>query len=215
MGKRNKKRQEGEYQPSQQFDTTFKDWIRKSAAEILPLFLPDMVYEGPLDVEIIKPTMRTDRVFKVTSKELGEVNIVDVEFQVSFDPRLASRLLAYNAVLYHEYQVPVNSIVIYPFKTTKAGSPLVVGRGKKLITFDFVEIALYEENAQDYVDEHIFAMYPMLPTMQNADHILSQRAMDELEKHLHGHEGTFAERFVWMELVLDRTETISLPEKER
>src|SRR5579864_3444963 len=118
--RKRKKLQEGEQQPSQQFDTTFKDWIRKSAAEILPLFLPDAVYEGALDVEIIKPTMRTDRVFRVTFTDRGEVNIIDVEFQVALDPRLASRLLVYNAVLHHEYQVPVISIVIYPFKTTKA-----------------------------------------------------------------------------------------------
>ena len=40
-------------------------------------------------------------------------------------------------------------------------------------------------------------------------------AMDELFEAYQGMEGVFAEQFVWMELLLERTRTISLPEKER
>lgn len=39
--------------------------------------------------------------------------------------------------------------------------------------------------------------------------------MDELFEVYQGMEAVFAEQFVWMELLLERTRTISLPEKER
>src|SRR2546421_1933087 len=94
------KRTKEEQQPAQQYDTTFKDWIRKVAPEVLPLFLPGARYEETLDVEIIKPTMRADKVFKIIFPERREDKeyIVDVEFESSTDPYLASRLLVYNAV---------------------------------------------------------------------------------------------------------------------
>jgi hypothetical protein len=96
-----------------------------------------------------------------------------------------------------------------------AESPLVVSDGtKNIITFDFQRLALFRENAEHYVREHIVSMYPLLPTMQGADHMLLKRAMDELAELYRGEEGTLAEQFVWMELLLERTGTISVREKK-
>jgi hypothetical protein len=107
-------------------------------------------------------------------------------------------------------------MVIYPFKTTMAGSPLITSDGNEnIITFNFREIALFKQQAEYYVQEHSIGMYPVLPTMQGVDHILMRTAMDELFEACQGMEGVFAEQFVWMELLLERTRTISLPEKER
>jgi hypothetical protein len=51
---------------------------------------------------------------------------------------------------------------------------------ENIITFDFQRLALFRENAEHYVREHIVSMYPLLPTMQGADHMLLKRAMDLL-----------------------------------
>ena len=92
---------------------------------------------------------------------------------------------------------------------------MVVSDGtKNIITFDFQRLALFRENAEHYVREHIVSMYPLLPTMQGADHMLLKRAMDELAELYRGEEGTLAEQFVWMELLLERTGTISVREKK-
>src|SRR5579864_5219255 len=58
-----KKGPKDKQEPAQQYDTTFKDWIRMVAREVLPILLPGAVYEDTLDVEAIKPTMRMDKVF--------------------------------------------------------------------------------------------------------------------------------------------------------
>ncbi len=83
------------------------------------------------------------------------------------------------------------------------------------MTFDFLEIALFQEDGAYYVKEHIIAMYPVLPTMQGVDHVLMRTAMDELFEFCRGREERFAEQFVWMEILLERTETIAAREKER
>ena len=43
MAKSIKENEGKEPQPAQQYDTTFKDWIRQSAHEVLPLLLPGAV----------------------------------------------------------------------------------------------------------------------------------------------------------------------------
>src|SRR6266705_1915985 len=58
-------------------------------------------------------------------------------------------------------------------------------------------------------------MYPVLPNMQGVDHVLMRTAMDELFEFCRGREERFAEQFVWMEILLERTETIAAREKER
>ena len=83
------------------------------------------------------------------------------------------------------------------------------------MTFDFLEIALFQEDAAYYVKEHLIGMYPVLPTMQGVDHVLMRKAMDELFEFCRGREERFAEQFVWMEVLLERTETIAVREKER
>lgn len=63
--------------------------------------------------------------------------------------------------------------------------------------------------------EQAYCMYPLLPTMQGANHKLLKQAMDELTA-LHGDdEATLAQQYAWMQILLARTETIDEAEKER
>jgi hypothetical protein len=107
-------------------------------------------------------------------------------------------------------------MIIYPFRTTIAKSPLTVtSRGKELITFHFRQLELYALEAEQYMLEQAYCMYPLLPTMQGANHKLLKQAMDELTA-LHGDdEATLAQQYAWMQILLARTETIDETEKER
>src|SRR5438067_3884043 len=195
-----------------QYDTTFKDWIRKEARDVLPLFLPGATYEETLDVEIIRPTMRADKVFK--GKYQGNDSIFNVEFETGTDNNLLSRLLIYNAVLYRDHGFPVIAIIVYPFRTAMAESPLVIKSGSKnIITFEFEKLPFFLQEAEYYVREHITSMYPVLPTMQGTNHVLMKQAMEELAALYREDEVSLAQQFVWMELLLERTETIAPPEK--
>ena len=198
---------------AQWYDTTFKDWIRKEARDVLPLFIPGATYEETLDVEIVRPTMRADKVFK--GKYQGEDSIFNVEFESGSDTYILSRLLTYNAVLYKDHNLPVISMIVYPFRTTVAQTPLVINSGKKnIITFHFERLPLFLEEAEHYVREHITFMYPLLPTMQGTNSVMMKQIMDELAALYRDDEVTLAQQFVWMELLLERTETIAPSEKE-
>lgn len=52
-------------QQSQQYDTTFEDWIEQQASSILPILLPGASYQQTLTVELVRPVLRADKVFKI------------------------------------------------------------------------------------------------------------------------------------------------------
>ena len=199
---------------SQSYDSSLKTLVQQQASDILPLFLPGAIYEGTLNVEIIRPMMRVDKVYRVGYR--GEEHILHLEFESGADSHMCARLLAYNAVLYLDHHLPVISMIIDPFRTKMAESPLLVMSGKEaVVTFNFLKLPLFQQDAEYYVREHISCMYPLLPTMRNVDHKLMQQVMDELVELYKDDEVTLAQQFVWMELLLGRTDTVPVQEKEK
>jgi hypothetical protein len=57
-------------------------------------------------------------------------------------------------------------------------------------------------------------MYPVLPTMQGANHTLLKQAMEELAELYRDSTVTLSQQFVWMQLMLERTDTIPPHEKQ-
>ncbi len=57
-------------------------------------------------------------------------------------------------------------------------------------------------------------MYPVLPTMQGANHTLLKQAMEELAQLYRDSTVTLSQQFVWMQLMLERTDTIPPHEKQ-
>jgi hypothetical protein len=206
---RQKNREQKQLQP---YDTSFKAWIRGQARDILPILVPGVTLEETLNVEIIRPTMRVDKVFRVNYR--GEDHILPIEFESGADNDMPSQLLAYNTVLHYEYHLPVISMIMYPFNTKMAESPLRVKSGQEeIIVFHFLILPLFTMDAEFYVQEHLVCMYPLLPTMRGADNTIIGQAMDELAELYREDEVTLSQQFVWMNLLLERTETISPQEK--
>jgi len=110
--------------------------------------------------------MRADKVFKVIYN--SEEAILEIEFEAGTDSDLPSRLLIYNAVLHQEHQLPVITIVVYPFRVTIAKSPLQVSIGESsILTFHFEVLPLVQLDAEQFVRKNVVCMYPLLPTMQS------------------------------------------------
>ncbi len=142
----------------------------------------------------------------------GQEQILHIEFETGYDDQLKSRLLVYNANFYRDYDLPVITIVIYPFKVTMAVPPLHV---PNILTFHFQTLPLFEQNAEDIVRQHITCMYPLVPTMQNVDDDLIAQIIRELEELYQVDKAKLSDAIVWMRLLLGRTDTISSPEKEQ
>ncbi len=206
-----KKRRLEQQQP---FDTTFKAWIRGQPEAILPVLIPGAILEGTLDIEVIRPTMRMDKAFKV--KYYGVDSIANFEFESGTNENIVPRMLAYNAILYHDYGLPVISMIIYPFRTKMAESPLNIASGpKRHISFDFLVLPFFMEEAEHYIREHIACMYPVLPTMRGANNAMLVQAMTELAELYREDHVSLSQQFVWMNLLLQRSDTIDQEEKQK
>ena len=96
----------------QLFDSSIKG-LMEQAPKLIECFLQGAVYQKTLNVEVIRPPLRADRVCRGTF--LGQDSILHFEFQVSYDPQLQARLLSYCSDLYLMYELPVICLVIYPF----------------------------------------------------------------------------------------------------
>ncbi|HEU5380465.1 MAG TPA: hypothetical protein VFV38_34000 [Ktedonobacteraceae bacterium] len=197
---------------SQQYDTSLKGWVKTQLARILPQLLPGAEYQAAIDIERIKPPMRVDRVFKILYR--GELHIFHIEFESGADTKMPHRLLAYNSLLFYEYELPVISMIVYPFRTSMATSPLGIKNGdEELHTFHFRTLPLFRLEAERYIQEHLTCMYPLLPAMKGANAEIIKQAMVELAELYREDETTLAQEFTWMQVLLERTTTI--PDEEK
>jgi hypothetical protein len=199
---------------SQVYDTSLKELVDKQAKDILPVLLPGAVYEGTLNVEIVKPVMRTDKAYIVSY--CRRKHILHLEFESRSNRRMGARMSAYNAVLHLEHDLPVISILIYPFKTKMVASPyLHEGADGNINTFNFRVIPLFLLGAERYVQEHITCMYPLLPTMNGANHQLLDVAMKELKEVYKADNDTLSDFFAYMVILLERVKAIAPLEKAK
>ncbi len=199
-------------QQAQIYNSTLKEWIQQQPGAIIAVLLPGAIYQETLDIEVIRPTFRADKVFRVLYED--EEYILHIEFESGSDKSMSSRLLVYNAVLYNEHELPVISIIVYPFRTRLAQSPLHIRTKRdEILTFHFKTLPLFTLEAEQFIQEHISCMYPLLPTMHGANTALIQQAMDELAALYREDEITLSQQLIWMEIFLERTDTISKSEK--
>jgi predicted transposase YdaD len=198
----------------QSFDATFKNWISQQATAILPLLLPGASYESALNIELNRPPMRVDKAFQVVYD--GGKCLLHVEFQTKSERELYSRLLAYNSLLYRDYELPVITLIVYPFRVTTARSPLRIQTplgNKKLVTFHFETLPLFKLNAWNVVQQRQTCLYPLLPTMKGIQADMIIRAIEELIALYRDDQEILNQQFVWMKLLMERSSTLRESDK--
>jgi hypothetical protein len=191
-----------------------KGLLQKHAPDMIPYLLPGATYVKTLNIEIVRPTMRADRVYRVSYR--GQDHILHLEFQTSYDADLPARLLVYNSVLYQDYKLPVISVVIYSFQTTIAIPPLVIrSDDEEIIKFNYRTLLLFEDHATTYVKDHVICMYPLLPAMRQVDASLILQVSEELIAHYGENTDDLKDQFTWMRVFFDKTTTITPEEKQK
>jgi predicted transposase YdaD len=212
MAKRQRQRTQPTPEQQQPYDNLLKSLLEGQEEKMLPYFLHDVVYLETLDIEVVRPLLRIDRVYKILYK--GEAHILHLEFETGSNNRMAARLLDYHAYLYRKYDLPVISIIVYPFRTAVATSPLEeISHGKTVLVFHFQVFPLWLLSAEQYVQEHAVAMYALLPAMEGANAQLLSRAIDEMVQYYQNDERTLARELRWLGIVLRRAEIVPLEEK--
>jgi predicted transposase YdaD len=196
----------------QPYDNLLKSLLEGQEKQLLPYLLPEVEYLETLNVEVLRNPLRVDRVYKVMYR--GQVHILHVEFESRSDTTMASRLLDYHAYLYHKYGYPVISIIIYPFSTKMAESPLKETSGsREILVFHFLVLPLWEQKAELYIQQHAIVMYALLPAMQGANAQLLHQAIEQMIEYYQHDEVKLSRELRWLGIMLRRADIVALEEK--
>ena len=196
----------------QPFDTTIKSIFKEDAAEILPHLLPGVTVVGVLDIKVLRPPMRTDRVYRVLYKD--KPHILEVEVQAGADEDMEYRALVYHANLLRDHRLPVISLIIYLFQSTLPESPLrETSDDEELLTFHFKVLPLWILNAREYLNREVVSMYALLPTMQHANAEVLLQAIDHIVEYYQDDESKLGRQLLWLKILLHRAETVPMQDK--
>ncbi len=199
---------EASAEQQQPYDNLLKSLLEGQEKQMLPYFVPGVEYLETLNVEIVRTPLRVDRVYLV--KQKGHKKIVHLEFESGPNNDMAARLLDYHAYLFRKYKLPVKSVIVYPFPTKMAESPLrEEDEDGDILTFHFRVFPLWQLQAERYVHNHAIVMYALLPTMEGADAALLHKAIDEMVEYYKGNDTKLAQELRWMGIVLRRVKSIS------
>jgi hypothetical protein len=201
----------------QPYDSSVKGILQEDAAEIVPQLLPGAVVLDTIDIEVLRPALRTDRVYRISYRSMA--HLLHLEFQSSSDSKMAHRLLAYHAGLWLDHQLPIISLVVYLFPTTTPKPPLIEVSGKQeILIFQYQVIEMWTLDARYYVREHILCMYDFLPIMEHASlDVLIEVINDMIQYHQEDRESDikFAHRLLWFRTFLERSTTIGPEDKKK
>ncbi len=196
------------------YDNSMKSILQEDAAEIVPQLLPGAIFVDVLDIEVLRSTLRADRVYRIYYQDVP--HILHLEFQTSGDEEMPQRLLTYHTTLWLNYKQPVISIVIYLFRTSTPIPPLrELSGSREILVFHYQVIELWTLDARNYVQGHIISMYSLLPAMKNADAALLLQAVEELVEYYKDSEVKLARRLLWFSTFLKRADTVSSEDKQK
>src|SRR5437667_1853992 len=135
------------------------------AAEMVPELVPGARFIAEQNNELTRLNLRADIVYLIEYK--GELRILNMELQTDAEKNMAFRMLVYNIELYDKYQLPVISVVLYPFETS-IPDPVFQAEGssKTRIRFDHDVLCLWTIEAEPILHRYIVNMYTLLPAMR-------------------------------------------------
>ncbi len=102
---------------------------------------------------------------------------------------MARRMLEYHGILHKKYELPIISLVLYPFKITMVQSPYQEFLGsEEILTFQLKVVALWEVDARQFVEQKAVSIYSLLPTMKGVTAELLLQAIQEIRETYQGVE---------------------------
>lgn len=202
---------------AQPYDNLLKRLVEKQPKVVLPMLFPNLVREvtGEINVEILLPPRRADRVYKILPVDNEEEEILHVEYEVSPNKETGPRVLVYHAVLYDKHHMPINSVLVYPFETSGCvHSPLLETRrnGKQILRLDYQTLELWKEDARPYVEQKLVPLYGLLPTMDGTSDDLLLQAVDEVIQYYQDNLELLRDELLCFRTMLNRAKR--LPEDE-
>jgi hypothetical protein len=201
--------------PHQPYDNLLKRLVENQPKQIIPLLFPGLVGEvlEELNVEVLLPPRRMDRVYKTRPEASAAEEILHLEFEVTANGKMDVRLLIYHALLLEKHELPITSWIVYPFETSVVTPPLKEYRGtREILSFEYETLPLWKLDARVYVEQHAVPLYGLLPTMQGINDELLLQAIDEMVEYYRDLEAHLRDELLCFRVLLGRAQR--LPEDE-
>jgi hypothetical protein len=164
------------------------------------------------NVEIDRTILKADLVYNIHKD--GRPHILDMELQTSADSTIDVRVLQYHVGLFAKHKKPVITVIMYPFKTTIPRPPFEERSGDEvLLSLHYRVLALWELEAQRFVDEGAVCVYTLLPAMQGANAPMLIQALGVMKEHYTRQR--FGHHLIRFRRIMQRSQTMSEQDKKR
>ena len=194
------------------YDETLKSLFGHEIAKILPIILPGAEYIGESNIEIDRTIVKADLLFWALYK--GQRVLVNMELQSNRDDTIERRLLMYHGCFHYKHNVPVLSIILYPFKTKVPTPPYREVSGEEtFLTFEYQVLILWLMDARAYVEQHYVCFYTLLPAMEHASVPLLKQALREMRQYYPDNK-EFGHHLTRFNTIMLRSSTMTDEQKE-
>lgn len=200
----------------QVYDNLFKRMLEDQPITLIPLLFPETATEvlEELNFEVLIPPRRTDRVYK--SRSHKGVIVLHVEFETAANSKMDKRLLIYHSLLLEKYELPVTSIIVYPFEVSMVTPPLEELDGdKEILRFCYKTLALWQWDARKYFQERAIPLYGFLPAMEGTNDDMLIEAIDQMVKYYGNNEESLRNELLCFRTLLARAKRLPEAQLER
>ena len=200
----------------QVYDNVLKRLVEKQAASVIPLLLGPLVTEviEELNIEVLIPPRRTDRAYKTRSE--NGLEVLDLEFETAANGKIDKRLLIYHAILLEKYDLPVTSLLIYPFEEPVVAPPLVETNGsKEILRFYYQTLYLPNLDARLFVEQGAVPVYGLLPAMSQVSDELLLQSIEEMIEYYQDNDDFLRDELMCFAVLLRRAQPLPKVQFER
>lgn len=184
----------------------------QEADEILPILVPGCELVDTENIELDRTMLKADLAYNITYK--GKPHILNMELQTEEDSKIEVRALRYHVSLHAEHDLPVISVILYPFKTKIPQPPYEEKNDDEvLLTFNYRVLALWKMDARPFVRDHVISMYTLLPAMKWASASLLISAVKEMKLYYKPWE--MSAHLVRFKGILRKSKTVSQRDKDK
>ncbi len=137
----------------------------------------------------------------------------DISFETSASSKIDKRLLIYHAILLEKYELPVTSLLIYPFEEPAVASPLVETKGsKEVLRFHYQTLYLPNLDARLGVSQGAVPLYGLLSAMSQVSDELLLQTIEEMIEYYQQDDDLLRDELMCFAVLLRRAQP--LPEAQ-
>lgn len=170
------------------YDNGSKRLLSASAQDLLDWLSPGAIFTGQFSETFHSVELEADSMIETLRD--GERELVQVEFQSSYDALMPQRMIEYSLMGFRRHQCPVRSYVLYLRKSGKPPrSPLIrkYNDGQRFLWFRYTVIQVWKMEYRKWLDQDRKGLFPLVPLMKGG---ARREVVEEIIERIRYSDGT-------------------------